>query len=65
MEKLSRRHFLKSSATVAGGMMISFHIPAQDPSQETMIGPVAPMTTSELNAWLTIDPDNTITIRVA
>ena len=46
-------------------MMISFHIPAQDPSQETMIGPVAPMTTSELNAWLTIDPDNTITIRVA
>ena len=46
--------------------MISFHIPAQDiTSQETMIGPVAPATSGELNAWLTIDPDNTITIRVA
>ena len=63
---MSRRQFMTSSATATGGLLMSFHIPAfskmmQDPppyeiSQES--GP-------EINAWLAIDADDTISIRVA
>ncbi|MEO2177846.1 MAG: molybdopterin cofactor-binding domain-containing protein [bacterium] len=46
--------------TVAGGMMISFHVPAK-------ARPFKPYASkgAELNAWLIIESDNTITIRVA
>ncbi len=59
---LSRRLFLKSSVTAAGGMLLGFHLPgfaSSTPYQTEMVSD------GELNAWLRIDPDNTITIRVA
>ena len=58
--ELTSREFLVSGLTAAGGMMISFHIPAKTK-------PFEPYSSQggELNAWLTIEPDNTITIRVA
>jgi len=61
-KKVSRRLFIKSSVTAAGGLMMSFHLPAF-----SKMRPFEPYAKSgaEINAWLTIDPDDTITIRVA
>ncbi|MFN3236980.1 MAG: molybdopterin cofactor-binding domain-containing protein [Pseudomonadales bacterium] len=62
MTNLTRRMLLKSSVTAAGGMLLGFHLPvfanATPYQTETL-------SNGELNAWLRIDPDNTITIRVA
>lgn len=63
MKKITRRAFIKSSAiTAAGGMLLSFHIPVLAKAK-----PFEPWSESgaEINAWLAIDPDDTITIRVA
>ena len=60
---LNRRDFIKVSVSSAGGLMLGFKLPA--------LAAVTPYQTSaneisaEINAWLTIDPDNTVTIRVA
>jgi len=53
--QLSRRSFLASTGAAAGGLMVSFHIPfanAQD-------------STPEVNAWVLIQPDDTVVIRIA
>ncbi len=56
---MRRRDFLKASLSSAGGLMLSFNLPAATrPYQQSTAG-------AEINAWLTIDPDDTITIRVA
>ena len=60
--KVSRRTFIKSGATAAGGLMLSFHLPTS--SKMRPFEPY-PESGAEINAWLTIDPDDTITIRVA
>jgi isoquinoline 1-oxidoreductase subunit beta len=64
---LGRRDFLVGTAAVGGAMVLGFHLPpsgAQAASiqgqpwyHETMV--------PEINAWLTIAPDDTVTIRVA
>ncbi|MFT5928754.1 MAG: isoquinoline 1-oxidoreductase beta subunit, partial [Candidatus Azotimanducaceae bacterium] len=59
---LSRRSFVHSIATASGGMLLGFHLPlfanTSAIQNERSLG-------SELNAWLLIDVDNSITIRVA
>lgn len=62
MNELSRRKFLKASLSSAGGLMLSFSLPvlARTRPWEQMTSPA-----SELSAWLTIDPDESIVIRVA
>ena len=63
MKKISRREFIRSSAvTAAGGMLLSFHIPAIATGAPFESSPESG---SEINAWLAINPDDTITIRVA
>ncbi|MCB1692481.1 MAG: xanthine dehydrogenase family protein molybdopterin-binding subunit [Pseudomonadales bacterium] len=61
MTRVTRRRFIQSSATAAGGLMLAFHVPA--------FGKAKPFDAatggSEINAWILIDPDDTITIRVA
>ncbi|MCZ6503494.1 MAG: molybdopterin-dependent oxidoreductase, partial [Gammaproteobacteria bacterium] len=59
---MKRRTFIKSSASAAGGLMMAFHLPTF-----SKMRPFEPYADSgaEINAWLTIDPDDTITIRVA
>jgi len=52
----SRRHFLKASVGAAGGLMIGFHIPALADT---------PAGNPELNAWVLIQPDETVVIRIA
>ena len=60
--KVTRRTFIKTSATAAGGLMLAFHLPVS--SKMRPFEPY-PESGAEINAWLTIDPDDTITIRVA
>jgi isoquinoline 1-oxidoreductase beta subunit len=52
----TRRNFLKVSASAAGGMMIGFHLPGRSEAASN------PDSAVEINAWLTIDPDNVVRI---
>ena len=60
---LSRRTFLVASVTASGGMALGFSLPAD----AAMIAP-EPWATGkavpEVNAWIVIEPDETVTIRV-
>ncbi len=64
-KNLSRRFFLQASAAVGGGLMLGFHMPqalaatigAKPQSTTTAVG-------TEINAWLVIDKDGTVTIRI-
>ena len=62
MKTVTRRRFLASSVTTTGGLMLAFHIPAFGKAR-----PYEPHATSgaELNAWLVIEPDDSVIIRVA
>jgi len=53
---VSRRTFLASSAAVAGGLSLGFHIPFAAAQQAA---------TPEINAWVVIRPDETVVIRIA
>ena len=53
-----RRLFLQSSA-VAGGLMLGFHVPT------LAAEPTAAGATPELNAWVVVQPDETVIIRIA
>ncbi len=61
--KLSRRALIRTMAGAGGGMLLGFHIPGV----AAVIAP-KPWTTpthgDEINAWLAIDTDGTVTIRV-
>ena len=59
MADYSRRWILKSSATVTGGMLLGFHLPSFAALVESS------PESAQLNAWVLIDSDNTITLRMA
>jgi isoquinoline 1-oxidoreductase beta subunit len=55
---LSRRGFLGASTAIAGSLVVGFHVP--------MLGAVGePAAGSEVNAWVVIQPDETVVIRIA
>ena len=54
--KLSRRGFLASSGAAAGGLVVSFYVPAANAQDN-----IPP----EVNAWVVIKPDDTVVIRIA
>ena len=54
--KLARRDFLKASALAGGGLMLGFHIPAAN---------AAATKDTEVNAWIVINSDDSVLIRVA
>ena len=64
---MDRREFLATTAAVGGAMVLGFWMP---PIAEAASVPVAPQpwyreaTVPEINAWITIAPDDTVTIRV-
>src|SRR5207302_9182151 len=63
---MNRRDFLASTAAIGGAMVLGFYLPtsaqaARIEGQPWYQDPMLP----ELNAWLTIAPDDTVTIRVA
>ena len=64
---MQRREFLRVSATAAGGMMLwvacgSKKAKRKDVEEAT---PAVAGEGAELNAWIRIDPDDTVTFRVS
>jgi CO/xanthine dehydrogenase Mo-binding subunit len=61
---LSRRSVIRTMAGIGGGMILGFHVPG---AVAAVVAP-KPWTTPtdgvEINAWLAIDADGTVTIRV-
>ena len=64
-QTLSRRTFIRASVAVGGGLMLCFHMPQ---TLAATIGPRPQSTTSavgtEVNAWIVIDRDGTVTLRI-
>src|SRR5882672_5898917 len=70
--EIDRRQFLTTTAVVGGGMMLGFWMPSRQ--AEAAVIPTDLATRAEpwycdavvpeINAWLTIGPDDTVTIRI-
>ncbi len=58
MSNISRRRFLQNTAAVSGSLVVGFHIPL-NASAQTIAN------ASEINAWVVVQPDDTIIIRIA
>jgi len=59
----SRRGFLKT--TIAGGLVVAFHIPFDEAQAQEPIAHGASTATPEINAWVVVKPDDSIVIRIA
>ena len=59
---LSRRAFVKSSVAASGGLMLALSLPKANAGLDPWTGEP---TGTEISAWLTIDPNSQVTIRVA
>jgi isoquinoline 1-oxidoreductase beta subunit len=63
---LNRRDFLGKAAAVGGAMVLGFHLPRSAQAASMQGQPwYRDAMVPEINAWLTIAPDDTVTIRVA
>jgi len=65
---LHRRHFVLCSLSAAGGMAIGVMIPGLARAAGLDAEPwdkAAPADGTEINAWLVIEPDNSVIVRVA
>ena len=64
---LNRRDFLAATAAVGGAMVVGFHLPPASAQAGAIQGQpwYRDAMVPEINAWLTIAPDDTVTIRVA
>src|SRR4051812_3799087 len=58
MAKFNRRSFLIGSASAVGGLSLGFNIPFD--TQARAAGSVP-----EVNAWVVINPDETVVVRIA
>lgn len=61
---LTRRHFLKISAYSGGGLLIGFYLPQSDAASVQPQPWTALPQGAEINAWLAIDAEGNVTIRV-
>src|SRR5271169_3657981 len=59
MPQLSRRSFVASVAALSGGLALGFHLPTGGGAAR------AAADTTEVNAWVVIQPDDAVVIRVA
>ncbi|MGY8814498.1 MAG: molybdopterin cofactor-binding domain-containing protein [Gammaproteobacteria bacterium] len=62
--KLSRRTLIRTMVGAGGGMLLGFHIPG---AVAAVVAPkpwTTPTDGAEINAWLAIDADGTVTVRV-
>ena len=67
MDNLSRRDFIISSVSAAGGLALGFAFPGAALARPLAASPWsndAGAVANEVNAWIVIDPDETITIRI-
>jgi isoquinoline 1-oxidoreductase subunit beta len=65
--EINRRDFLASTAAAGGAMVLGFHLPPTSAQAAAIAGQpwYRDAMVPEINAWLTIAPDDTVTIRVA
>ena len=65
--ELDRREFLANTAAVGGAMVLGFYLPPTSAQATPIQGQpwYREAMVPEINAWLTIAPDDTVTIRVA
>ena len=61
---LSRRTFQQTSAAAGGGLLIGFHMPLAEAARIESTPWTSPPQGAEINAWLAIGADGTVTIRV-
>src|SRR5438067_2467191 len=63
---LSRRRFLGTSAAAAGTLVVGFHVPlAREASAQATPAAVPGAASPEINAWVVVNPDDTVVIRIA
>ncbi|NDD13097.1 MAG: twin-arginine translocation signal domain-containing protein, partial [Betaproteobacteria bacterium] len=58
--EVSRRGFLASAGAAAGGMALGFHVPFAQ-AQTALVQNGSP----EINAWVVVNADDTVMVRVA
>jgi len=65
--EITRRKFVVSTAAAGGGMMLGFYMPSALAARLSVNPWERPSDKDgqEVNAWLTIDPDGSVTVRVA
>src|SRR6185436_1314560 len=59
-----RRRFLAASAAASGSLVVGFHLPFAGRA-EAQSTPAAASATPEINAWVVVQPDDTVVIRIA
>jgi isoquinoline 1-oxidoreductase beta subunit len=65
--EISRRGFVRATVAVGGGMVLGFHIPLASEAVAATVRSepwTPPAGGVEINAWLTIDTDGAVTVRV-
>jgi isoquinoline 1-oxidoreductase beta subunit len=63
--KLTRREFLIRSAAVGGGLLVGFHLPGANKLVAAPVEGGADQQPVEVNAWIVIQPDDAVVMRVA
>ena len=61
---LSRRAFIQTSVAAGGGLLLGFHMPSAQAAKIESTPWKTPTKGVEINAWLTIDPNGGVTIRI-
>jgi isoquinoline 1-oxidoreductase beta subunit len=61
---ISRRVFVQNSIAAGGGLLLGFHVPAAFAARVEPQPWKTPTNGVEINAWLTIDKDGVVTVRV-
>lgn len=61
--KANRRAFLKGSAATTAGLVIGFHVPFLN--KQAMAQGVSASASPEVNAWVVVQPDDKVIIRIA
>jgi isoquinoline 1-oxidoreductase beta subunit len=62
---ISRRTFIQTAAAAGGGMILGFHLPGGNQAQAAVAGQLWENNSGpEINAWIAIDPQGIVTVRV-